>query len=193
MSGVCDWADVRLTPVDDADLEKLNAWQNDPAIRDLTMGFRGPVATEITKQWIEGVRAQNLHSRILYAIRHRGALKGICQIHSIDWPHRKGIFGLYIGDPADRASGLGSMSTTLLLDYAFRSLDFERIELEVIAPNTRAKSLYESLGFTREGALRNAYLYNGARVDIEIYGMLKGEWRRAPPEAANRLVYASAA
>ena len=193
MSGVCDWADVRLTPVDDADLEKLNAWQNDPAIRDLTMGFRGPVATEITKQWIDGVRAQNLHSRILYAIRHGGALKGVCQIHSIDWPHRKGFFGIYIGDSTDRAAGLGYMATTLLLDYAFRGLDFERVGIEVIAPNVKAKSLYEGLGFVREGALRQAYFHNGARVDIDLYGMLKSEWRHAPPEGANRLVHASAA
>jgi RimJ/RimL family protein N-acetyltransferase len=188
-----DWASVTLTPVDEGDLAKLNAWQNDPAIRDLTMGYRAPVQREITRQWFENVRTQNLQSRILFAIRRHGDIKGVCQIHSIEWPHRKGIFGLYVGDREDRAAGLGYMASVLMFDYLFRSLDFERVMLEVIAPNGAAKSLYERLGFTREGAFRKAYLLDGERVDIELYGMLKSEWRERAPAHANRLIYTSAA
>jgi RimJ/RimL family protein N-acetyltransferase len=187
------WPSVTLTPIERSDLAKLNAWQNDAGIRDLTMGYRGPVQTAVTEQWLESVRVQNLTSRILFAVRRDGVLRGICQLHSIDWPHRKAIFGLYIGDAEDRSAGLGYMASVLLLDYAFRSLDFERVMIEVIAPNIAAKTLYERLGFVREGAFRSAYLVDGARVDIELYGILKHEWRMRPGVGANALIYSSAA
>jgi hypothetical protein len=45
----------------------------------------------------------------------------------------------------------------------------------------------------REGAFRAAYLLDGARVDIELYGMLKAEWHERPPAHANRLIHSGAA
>ena len=183
-----DWASVRLTPVEPGDLDRLNVWQNDPDIRDLTMGFRGPVQSATTAEWIESVRAQNLKSRIVFAIRRPETIMGLIQVHSIDWPHRKGIMGLYVGERGDRRGGLGYIASVLLLDYLFKSLDFERIALEVIAPNLAAKTLYERLGFVREGAFRQAYLLDGERVDIDQYGLLKAEWRIEPPADAVRLV-----
>ena len=47
------WGAVRLTPINAADADRLNAWQNDPEIRDLTMGFRGPVPWQATARWID--------------------------------------------------------------------------------------------------------------------------------------------
>ncbi len=187
VSGI-DWASVRLAPVEPGDLERLNLWQNDADIRDLTMGFRGPVQSATTTEWIASVREQNLKSRIVFAIRRPETIMGLIQVHSIDWPHRKGIMGLYVGDREDRRAGLGYIASVLLLDYVFRSLDFERIALEVIAPNLAAKTLYERLGFVREGAFRQAYLLDGQRVDIDQYGLLKPEWRIMPPAEALRLV-----
>ncbi len=183
-----DWSAVSLTPVEAADGATLNRWQNDPAIRDLIMGFRGPVPIETTAAWIEAARDQNLTARALFAIRQHGALKGVVQIHSIDWMHRTGILGLYIGDPAERGAGLGFAASTLMIDYGFYGLDLQRVWLEVIAPNVAAQRLYERLGFIREGTLRQAYQLDGVRHDIVLYGLMKPEWRSRAPAGANRLV-----
>lgn len=185
-----DWSAIRLTPLEAGDVEILNLWQNDQGIRDIIMGFRGPVQLETTAQWIETVRATNLKDRVVFAVRRDGALKGVVQLHTIDWIHRKAILGVYIGDPAERGSGLGRAASGLILDYAYNGLDLERVWLEVLAPNTGAKRLYEQLGFIREGVLRSAYVLNGERVDIEHWGMLKGEYRPALPPEAHRLVHA---
>lgn len=185
-----DWPSLRLTPLQAADAAPLNRWQNDQGIRDIIMGFRGPVQLETTAQWIEGVRATNLKDRVVFAIRYREALKGVVQLHTIDWVHRKAILGVYVGDPSERGSGLGKAASSLILDYAFSGLDLERVWLEVIAPNLGAKRLYEKLGFVREGVLRQAYVFAGERVDIEHWGMLKPEFHSDLPSGANRLVHA---
>jgi RimJ/RimL family protein N-acetyltransferase len=185
-----DWPALRLTPLEAGDAEPLNRWQNDQGIRDIIMGFRGPVQMETTAQWIESMRATNLKDRVVFAIRRDGVLKGVVQLHTIDWVHRKAILGVYVGDPGERGSGLGRAASSLILDYGFNGLDLERIWLEVIAPNTAAKHLYEQLGFVREGVLRSAYVLNGERVDIEHWGMLKAEHRSTLPPQANRLVHA---
>ncbi len=58
-----EWADITLTPVWAEDCERLNTWQNDPAVRDLIMGFRAPIRLETTIEWIRGLGGdQNLRT-----------------------------------------------------------------------------------------------------------------------------------
>jgi RimJ/RimL family protein N-acetyltransferase len=183
-----DWAPIALTPIEAGDLDKLHAWQNDPQIRDLIMGFRGPIRLEATADWIRNVSEHNLKTRAVFAVRQDGVLKGVAQLHTLDWIHRTALLGIYIGDAGERGAGLGRAATCLLLDYAFHGLDLHRVGLEVVASNVGARRLYEQLGFALEGLQRQAYLRAGAREDIALYGLLKPEWSFIPPDTAQRLV-----
>ena len=186
-----DWAAAALTPIEAGDLARLNAWQNDPDIRDMIMGFRGPVRLETTAEWIRNLADQNLKSRAVFAIRPCGEIgdeiRGVIQLHNIDWVLRTAILGVYVGEAGDRGGGIGGAAVALVLDYAFNGLDLWRVSLEVIASNARARRLYERLGFTHEGSLREAYQRGGRREDIDVLGLLKREWAFAPPAGARRL------
>ena len=46
----------------------------------------------------------------------------------------------------------------------------------MIAYNERAIKLYEKLGFTREGTLREFIFRDGNRYDMYLYGLLRHEW-----------------
>jgi len=181
-----DWASVALTPLEAGDLDRLNAWQNDPEIIDLTMGFRGPVSRETTAEWITKVTDEHLKARAVFAIRRGATIVGVVQLQAIDWVQRTATLGVYVGEPGDRGAGLGRAAVCLLLDYAFNGLDLHRIGLEVIASNPAAR-LYESLGFQREGIRREPYLRDGAREDVLLYGLLKDNWITVLPDAARRL------
>jgi len=182
-----EWASIALTPIQADDLDQLNAWQNDAEIRDLIMGFRGPVRLETTAEWIRGVAEQNLKTRAVFAIRFRGALAGVAQLHMLDWVQRTALLGVYVGSPDARGARLGEAAVRLLLDYAFGGLDLHRVGLEVVASNAAAKRLYARLGFVREGVMRQAYQRGGVREDIEYHGMLRSEWTQTPPAVARRL------
>ncbi|WP_068875084.1 MULTISPECIES: GNAT family N-acetyltransferase [unclassified Phenylobacterium] len=183
-----DWTRIALTPIEAEDLESVHAWQNDPEIRDLIMGFRGPVRRETTADWIRNLSDQNLKTRAVFAIRSDGAIRGVAQLHGIDWLQRSAILGIFVGDRNDRGAGLGRGAVALLLDYAFRGLDLHRVSLEVLASNGPARRLYEKLGFASEGVLRQAFLRAGVREDVALYGLLSSEWTFVPPAAARRLV-----
>jgi RimJ/RimL family protein N-acetyltransferase len=187
VSRTLDWAAVSLRPVEARDAAQLNAWQNDPEIRDLIMGFRGPVRLESTEDWVRNISEQNLKTRAIFAIRIEAEVAGLAQLQMIDWVQRTAMLGVYVGDRERRGGGIGEIAVSLILDYGFKALDLHRIGLEVLGSNARAKRLYERLGFVREGVVRQAYQRGGRREDIELWGLLRDEWTFEPPPRAQRL------
>ena len=57
-----------------------------------------------------------------------------------------------------------------------------RLWLDASGENLRAQHLYESLGFTLEGRLRQHWWRPalGRAVDMMLYGMLRAEWSALP-------------
>ena len=183
------WANVKLTPIEDNDIDTLYEWQNAPNIRDLIMGFRFPIQKETIKDWVKSIREQNSKSRVVFAIRNKSALAGTIYLHNIDHYQRKSLLGIYVGNTNERNHGIGSITTTLLLDYAFNGLDFRKVGLEVLSTNMNAIRLYEKLGFVREGLKRKDYFIDGRYLDTYIYGILREEFDINIPSDAHRLIY----
>ncbi|MCL2594214.1 MAG: GNAT family N-acetyltransferase [Promicromonosporaceae bacterium] len=86
-----------------------------------------------------------------------------------------------------RGRGYGGEAILAVLKFAFegyRDHDGEyepgprlhRVSLDVLALNPRALQLYESLGFTQEGRLRDAHYIDGAWVDVILMSMLVDEY-----------------
>jgi RimJ/RimL family protein N-acetyltransferase len=65
--------------------------------------------------------------------------------------------GLFVA--ALRDQGLGREITGLVLSWAFDVLGLHRIQLDVLAANSRAINCYLACGFRREGVRREAELY----------------------------------
>jgi RimJ/RimL family protein N-acetyltransferase len=86
---------------------------------------------------------------------------------------------------APPGEGLGTALLARLLDEAFGPLGACRVWLDCFAGNARAQRAYEKLGFSRDGALRQAYrLPDGSRTDLVLMALLKPEWtaRRRPED-----------
>jgi [ribosomal protein S5]-alanine N-acetyltransferase len=81
--------------------------------------------------------------------------------------------GLFVA--ALRGRGLGREVTRLVLAWAFDGLGVHRVELEVLASNSRAISCYLARGFRREGVRREAELYPGGWKDFVMMGILRSE------------------
>ena len=76
-------------------------------------------------------------------------------------------------------SGLNTQMKKLMLDYAFNSMNFEKVEFRVDARNIASRKAVEKLGCQLEGILRkNVYLLDGFKRDTCCYGLLKEEWFR---------------
>ena len=125
------------------------------------------------------------------AIRQQGALVGTVQLHSIETYQRRASLGINIGDLKSRNRGLGFISCSLIIDYAFNGLDFRKIGLEVLSANRNAIRLYEKLGFKKEGVKIEEYFLDGKYLDVHIYGLQKTDWKFNIPATARRLVGSS--
>lgn len=89
---------------------------------------------------------------------------------------------------ATRGQGLGREVTRLAVAWGLADLGLHRIELEVVAGNTRAIKCYLACGFRREGARREAELYPDGWRDLILMGLLRSEYTgKAPGQPASRL------
>lgn len=81
--------------------------------------------------------------------------------------------GLFVGNL--RGRGLGREVTRLVLSWAFAVLGVHRVQLEVLASNTRAINCYLACGFRQEGVRREAELYPDGWKDFIMMGQLRSE------------------
>lgn len=73
--------------------------------------------------------------------------------------------------------GLGRSILTEVVRMAFEDLNAHRLFLDVFEDNARARHLYESLGFTYEGILREAAQRDGKWFNLHLMSMLETEYR----------------
>ncbi|MBQ7494134.1 MAG: GNAT family N-acetyltransferase [Selenomonadaceae bacterium] len=72
--------------------------------------------------------------------------------------------------------GYGREALQLLIKWAFEMKDFHRVWIDCKDYNKIALHLYESLGFVREGFLREYLLTNGVYENLIVLGMLDREY-----------------
>ncbi|MFT4417196.1 GNAT family N-acetyltransferase [Fredinandcohnia humi] len=77
-----------------------------------------------------------------------------------------------------KEKGYGRQAVTLIQQLAFQHLKAHRLWLDVKTTNARAKHLYESVGFTLEGTLRDCLKSGDAYESLHIMSMLKSEYER---------------
>jgi len=81
--------------------------------------------------------------------------------------------GLFVA--ALRSQGLGQEVTRLALAWAFDVLGVHRVQLEVLASNSRAINCYLACGFRQEGVRREAELYPDGWKDFIMMALLRSE------------------
>lgn len=76
--------------------------------------------------------------------------------------------------------GLGGAFLPLVVAWAFARTGAYRFWLDCFADNARAQRVYEKLGFSRDGVLRQAYRApDGRRVDLTMMALTRPEWAGA--------------
>jgi ribosomal-protein-serine acetyltransferase len=112
------------------------------------------------------------------AIRHRGAIVGVADLHELDLQNRRAAIGYWI-DGGHEGKGLVTRSAAALIGHAFRDLRLHRVEIKCEPGNTRSAAIPERLGFRKEGILRGAAWLYDHFVDHTVYALLEGEWTGA--------------
>ena len=105
------------------------------------------------------------------------AFLGIVIVHHVEARQGRAEVGFWLARGA-RGAGLGRRAVGLLVDWLFDHPWVRRLELTTTPDNAGALALAQSLGFTREGVLRQRVVERGRAVDIVWFGLLREEWAR---------------
>ncbi|MCG5212717.1 GNAT family N-acetyltransferase [Streptosporangium sp. KLBMP 9127] len=88
-------------------------------------------------------------------------------------------------EPSAAGRGLVTRAVRVIIDWAVEERGIHRVEWLVAAANEASIAVARRLGMTKDGVLREMYLYRGERHDMEIWSMLAPEWRAARQPSRN--------
>jgi ribosomal-protein-serine acetyltransferase len=106
-----------------------------------------------------------------------GSLAGIIGAGQIDWENRSTMIGYWLGEKY-QGRGLVTRACRAVIDYLFSELKLRRVEIRCATTNPRSCNIPKRLGFSKEGVLRHAQALDDRYLDLEVYGLLAGEWNR---------------
>ncbi|WP_335870077.1 GNAT family N-acetyltransferase [Bacillus sp. 2205SS5-2] len=160
------------------DLPAMIAWyDNEQMMRYLdALPFR-PKSKSDVRKWTE--ETSDKIYRFSIRLNETNEIIGYIELDGILWTHRTTWISIAIGDDQYWGAGYGAEALQCMLSYAFQELNLHRVQLTVFSYNQRAISLYQSLGFQKEGEFREFLQRDGQRYGMELYGLLYEEWKES--------------
>ena len=125
---------------------------------------------------IDGINNKTTIPFIVYDKRKK-AFAGSTRFGLINWKNKLLHIGwTWIGKEF-QGSGLNIQMKFLMLQYAFETLNFDKVEFRVDERNIRSRKAVEKLGAKLEGILRkDTLMLDGFKRSTCCYGILKEEW-----------------
>jgi len=96
---------------------------------------------------------------------------------ALRWVHGLASFAIL------RGRGVATAATGVICDWAFGTLEFNRVEWQAYVGNEGSRRVAERCGFTFEGTLRGRGYQRGEYRDIWIAGLLRSDGRPDVPDA----------
>ena len=159
---------VVIRPVRSEDAEAVHEIRRQPSVVEFTLAVPSERIAD-NRRFLDALGPDD---HMLVA-ELGGRVVGIAGLHVKRGRERHcGWLGMSIHDQF-QGRGLGRRLLEALLDVADNHLGLTRVELEVLADNTRAIHLYERCGFEHEGRRRQAIRRHGACVDALVMGRLR--------------------
>jgi ribosomal-protein-alanine N-acetyltransferase len=101
---------------------------------------------------------------------------GSCGFFLFDEEFRRAEMGYELAQ-AHWRQGIMREALGAIITYAFAETTLHRIEAVVNGANEASKALLLTLGFTREGVLRQRFYFADHYWDDLYFGLLRDEWR----------------
>jgi [ribosomal protein S5]-alanine N-acetyltransferase len=142
----------------------------------MTLTVPHPYEQGVAEEWIAGQEAAwSSGERLVLAVTTQAdGLVGAIGLHFAS-EHQRAELGYWIGVPY-WGRGYATEAAAALLSFAFGDLGLRRVVAHHFSRNPASGRVLQKLGMRHEGSLRDHVLKWGAFEDLEIYGILAGEW-----------------
>jgi UDP-4-amino-4,6-dideoxy-N-acetyl-beta-L-altrosamine N-acetyltransferase len=165
---------IGLRPLREEDGARVLAWRNAPHVAE-HMFADGTISEAEHKGWLASVLRSA--TKRYWVIEADGSPVGLANLVDIDPHNRRADWGFYLGEPSARGAGVGRAALYLVIEQAFGRHGLHRLTCSALAENEPALRLYDSMGFEREGRLRDQVMKGGRFHDVILFGLLAEGWR----------------
>lgn len=108
-------------------------------------------------------------------IRFNGKLVGMIGLHYIDWKNSTTSIGYFLSEEA-QGNGIITRTVSSLLEYIFKTMNINRVEILCAVNNDKSIAIPERLGFIKEGVKRDGQWLYDHYEDLVTYSMLSRDW-----------------
>lgn len=162
--------EVNLRTVEEEDLEFIRDTFNMPEVWK-NLDLDRPQNLEQERDFFENVICEEKPVNLAISVDEK--MIGLISIHEKDCDS-VGEIGIWI-HPDYHGEGYGTEASEILIDYAFDELRFHKIFTRAYESNEGSQRVWEKLGFTQEGELREQVYREGEHENVYCYGLLEEE------------------
>ena len=144
---------------------KIMSFRNDPKLGQY-IGRNFPFTIGKTIEDING------KDKVFLGIAQADDIIGFITLRRINFINGTGKLTVFIGE-GNHGKGIGPEAITLMLWYAFNTLNLRKINADVFAFNEQSLRCFEKLGFRRQGVLENEYFVDGQYHDDVLLCIFK--------------------
>lgn len=157
-------------------------WNNGEMMEHATFPFGTMQSKEsIRKSIADEIIDQDIFpKRKRFIICNKSTMKPMGEINYGEWSARnqKCEFGIKICEIDEQGKGYGQDALFHFIDFLFRTLNLNKVELTSMIDNNKAHMLYKKLGFKEIGLIRAGFFDSrtGSFMDVLYMDLLKNEW-----------------
>lgn len=162
---------IELKLIEKEDLHLVVEWRNS-AYEEF---YEYPLSNSGQDIWFEKhVRSNDF----LFIIYERPNNKiGMVGLSNIDNRNRNAEFGRFVIDEKFRGKGYGKEVLMLILDYAFKHLNLNKVYLDTFEYSTKVINLYKKVGFKQEGIKLQHIYKNGQYNNLVCMSILRSDYK----------------
>lgn len=164
---------VTIRKFEHRDIVKKVEWINNPENNQF-LHYDLPLEVTKTEKWFNGIVDRT--DRYDAVIEADGIPCGTIGLLNIDRKNKKAEYYIAMGEVSFKGKGISTQASKLLIEYAFSTLDLNRIYLFTESENVIAQKLFEKIGFVKEGLLHDDIISRGRFVDRYAYGLTKSDY-----------------
>lgn len=164
-----------LRPFTEADADDLFALHTDPTVLRYWDSPPWTSPEQVDRFLAASREMADAGDGVRVAMVTEGTFVGWCSLRRWNPEFRSAALGYCLAE-AGWGQGYATEAARAVLDWAFETLDLNRVQAETDTRNLASARVLEKLGFVREGTLREDCIVAGEISDSWVFGLLRREW-----------------